>query len=160
MLGTGIALGNDYGLSWDEGDNLTYGRDTLRAYLELTRPYAYYNELVGGVPGAFRNYELDYWATSYREAFAYLNDVAPLSAEVAVAGPWEENWIFARGDLIHWTSPQGWEATDRPDLALFPTRSNMDLYVWSEDPTIATVSVDGATLAVIRDLRGHENDTN
>ena len=39
--------------------------------------YIYYNSLVGGVKGAFRQYELDYWATSYKEAAEYLNEVAP-----------------------------------------------------------------------------------
>jgi 4-amino-4-deoxy-L-arabinose transferase-like glycosyltransferase len=115
--------------------------------------YVYYNELVGGVSGAFRHYELDYWATSYREAIERLNQVAPPAATVAVAGPWEQNWVFAREDLVHWTSPQGWEATELPDLAIFPTRSSMDLYVWSEAPVIATVEIDAAVLAVIRDLR-------
>jgi hypothetical protein len=35
--------------------------------------YVYFNELVGGVRGAFRRYDLDYWATSYREAMGYVN---------------------------------------------------------------------------------------
>ena len=35
--------------------------------------YVYFNELAGGVRGAFRRYELDYWATSYREAMEYIN---------------------------------------------------------------------------------------
>ena len=28
--------------------------------------YTYYNRLAGGEQGAFRKYEMDYWATSYR----------------------------------------------------------------------------------------------
>ena len=38
--------------------------------------YIYYNSFVGGVHGAFHNYELDYWGTSYYEAAEYVNQVA------------------------------------------------------------------------------------
>jgi hypothetical protein len=46
--------------------------------------YIYFNELVGGVRGAFRQYELDYWATSYREAMGYVNRVAPPGGAITV----------------------------------------------------------------------------
>ena len=49
--------------------------------------YIYYNRLVGGVQGAFRRFELDYWGTSYREAAAYLDAAAPANATVWVEGP-------------------------------------------------------------------------
>ena len=35
--------------------------------------YVYYNELAGGLYGAHRKYETDYWALSYREATEFLN---------------------------------------------------------------------------------------
>ncbi len=35
-------------------------------------PYIYYNETVGGVKGAFGNYEMDYWGISMREGTEYL----------------------------------------------------------------------------------------
>jgi len=34
--------------------------------------YVYFNELVGGLPGAGRNFETDYWGTSYKEAALWL----------------------------------------------------------------------------------------
>ena len=48
--------------------------------------YVYYNELVGGLQGAEGRFELDYWATGFREAMETINDVAPAKATVAVAG--------------------------------------------------------------------------
>ncbi|MCB0734640.1 MAG: tetratricopeptide repeat protein, partial [Bacteroidetes bacterium] len=36
--------------------------------------YMYYNELVGGVKGAFGNYELDYWCQTPKEAMQWLLD--------------------------------------------------------------------------------------
>jgi hypothetical protein len=62
--------------------------------------YIYYNQLVGGVSGAFRQYELDYWATSYRAAMEGLNRIAPAGATVEVVGPWLSAATFARPDLV------------------------------------------------------------
>lgn len=36
--------------------------------------YMYYNELVGGVKGAFGNYELDYWCQTPKEAIKWIHD--------------------------------------------------------------------------------------
>ncbi|MBA2407196.1 MAG: tetratricopeptide repeat protein [Chitinophagales bacterium] len=36
--------------------------------------YCYFNELVGGIKGAYGNYETDYWMNSTREASAWLKD--------------------------------------------------------------------------------------
>ncbi|MCH7662815.1 MAG: hypothetical protein IH859_02980, partial [Chloroflexi bacterium] len=42
--------------------------------------YIYYNRFVRGLEGAFRNYELDYWATSYKEAMEYVNQISEPNA--------------------------------------------------------------------------------
>lgn len=62
--------------------------------------YMYYNELAGGTRGAFRNYELDYWCTSYRDIFHYANEVLPDGVSVAVWGPILTAEAYAREDLI------------------------------------------------------------
>ncbi len=48
--------------------------------------YIYYNSFVGGVDGAFRKLESDYWMTSFREAAEYINLVAPQNARIVVWG--------------------------------------------------------------------------
>ena len=48
--------------------------------------YIYYNELVGGVVGAYRNYELDYLTTSLDEALQVANDIAFSDAVIYVGG--------------------------------------------------------------------------
>ena len=48
--------------------------------------YIYYNSFIGGPQGAFRRYETDYWMTSFREATAYVNSVAPENARLIVWG--------------------------------------------------------------------------
>ncbi len=37
-------------------------------------PYTYYNQFIGGVGGAFRSYETDYWLTCYKETLEALDD--------------------------------------------------------------------------------------
>ena len=49
--------------------------------------YVYYNQFIGGLPGASQKYLLDYWAVSFRSAAIYLNQVAPEHATVTVCGP-------------------------------------------------------------------------
>jgi hypothetical protein len=61
--------------------------------------YTYYNQLVGGPGNVNGVYELDYWCTGYREAARYLNEHAPYSAKIVVAGPEYGVRNFIRSDL-------------------------------------------------------------
>ncbi|MGA2820112.1 MAG: hypothetical protein ABSF61_05585 [Anaerolineales bacterium] len=61
--------------------------------------YIYYNSFVGGEAGAFGNFQFDYWATSYREAAQYINQVAPADATVVVSGSLPVFQDYARPDL-------------------------------------------------------------
>ena len=45
----------------------------------------YFNALVGGLPGAYGNYETDYWGNSYREAVSLLVD--KIESETTAAPP-------------------------------------------------------------------------
>jgi hypothetical protein len=65
-------------------------------------PYeqAYFNGLVGGVDGAWGEYQPSHWCTSLREAAGYVNQVAPAGALVLVDGPVEGVRAFARPDLL------------------------------------------------------------
>jgi len=61
--------------------------------------YVHYNALVGGIDGAEGRFDLDYWCTSYREAMAYVNDVAEPGDSVMAMEPAQPARSFARGDL-------------------------------------------------------------
>ena len=81
---------------------------TLITLMSLTwnivsyHPYqiTYFNELVGGVKGAFGKYDLDYWGTSQKAAVEWINKEAPPNSKVniimgtAVAGQ------YLRPDLL------------------------------------------------------------
>ncbi len=115
--------------------------------------YIYYNELVGGVEGAEGEFELDYWATGYREAMHYLNSVAPPSSSVAVAGSRATAVGFAREDLRMVRGGLGGEESDNADFLVATTRWDNAEEVWAEAPIIWELKRDGATLVVIKDLR-------
>jgi hypothetical protein len=120
--------------------------------------YIYYNNLVGGVQGAYREYELDYWTTSYREAMEKVNEFAPQGASVEVRGPWRSAAEFARSDLIITGHGKPLPPSANPPMYLIvSTRSNFDQTTSPEAPIIAEVHIEGATLAVIKSLLQTEN---
>jgi len=111
--------------------------------------YIYYNSLVGGVNGAFRRYELDYWGTSYREAAAYLDSVAPANSTVWVEGPTHLLQLYTRPDLKIYST---YEAPRLPsyDYVVALTRFDLDLSSYPQAPVIHTIERDGAALTVIK----------
>jgi hypothetical protein len=111
--------------------------------------YIYYNSFAGGVSGAFRQYEMDYWGTSFREVAGYLNQNAPPDAEVVVWGPPTTLWRYVRSDIRVYNALE----ERQPSGAYFTvisTRNNKDLSIHPELPVLYQVEKDGAILAVLR----------
>lgn len=61
--------------------------------------YVYFNSFAGGEKGAFREYELDYWLLSYKDAVEYLNENAPPYSTVSIHLGRNLVAGFAREDL-------------------------------------------------------------
>jgi hypothetical protein len=113
--------------------------------------YIFKNALVGYVRGAFREYELDYWALAYREAMEEINGIAPHGSTIRVTGPWRSAEPFARPDLKVLRSGSDPDQSQvRPDFYVISTRSNGDLLTRPSAEVIYTVEVQGAGLAVIK----------
>lgn len=111
--------------------------------------YIYYNRFVGGVQGAFRKYELDYWGTSYREAAAYLNSAAPANASVWVEGPTHLLQVYIRPDLKIYSTYEAKRA-DHYDYVVALTRFNLDLQSYPDARVDHVIERDGALLTVIK----------
>ncbi len=111
--------------------------------------YIYYNRFVGGVSGAFRQFELDYWGTSYREAADYLNAVAPANATIWVEGPAHLLQLYVRPDLKTYSTYEA-ERAPRYDYVVALSRYNLDLTSYPEAAIIHVIQRDGATLTVIK----------
>jgi hypothetical protein len=111
--------------------------------------YVYYNQLVSGVGGAFRRFEMDYWTTSYKEATEYLNANASAGARIGVWGADQIVKRYAREDL----EIVDLGKADSPlDLAVITTRHNKDLELFPDAPVVFQVGRDGAIYSVVKRL--------
>jgi hypothetical protein len=116
--------------------------------------YVYYNALVGGVKGADRRYDMDYWVNIMPEAVDDLDAyIAKLDKTgepgrrytVAVCGervPFEEE----AGQRLQWVDD--W---DKADFFIAPTHMNCDRAL--DGKVIATISRLGAPIGVVKDRR-------
>ena len=116
--------------------------------------YIYYNQLTGGVNGAFRKYELDYWYTSYRDSILYLNGVAKKNATVLVTGPSHIIETYAREDLniLAYLEDQEREQYLISDYLITGSRRNTDQLLFPDEEIIYTVKKNEAVLSIIRQL--------
>ncbi|MCJ7435753.1 MAG: hypothetical protein MUO77_19915, partial [Anaerolineales bacterium] len=116
--------------------------------------YVYYNAFVGGTRGAFRNFEMDYWDTSFAEAAQYINQVAPQNAKVIVIGAVDLFRAYARSDLQIVNIDVVKEGGGMYDYVVIHSRRNLDERRCKDAQTIYTVDRQGAVLAVIKQLTG------
>ncbi len=111
--------------------------------------YIYYNRFIGGVNGAFRKYELDYWGTSYRAAADDLNRIASPNDTVWVEGPAHLLQLYARPDLKIYSSYEV-ERADHYDYVVALSRYNLDLTSYPNASVIDRIERDGSILTVIK----------
>lgn len=111
--------------------------------------YVYYNQFIGGVREAVDRFELEYWATSYREAAQEANRIAPANANIWVDGPAHVFNRFARPDF-HIYSPQEPERADHYDIVVTLARYDLEKTSFPQAPIVYRVTREGAVFAVIR----------
>jgi Dolichyl-phosphate-mannose-protein mannosyltransferase len=121
--------------------------------------YLFYNKMVGGLEGASRRYDLDYWFSSMPEALnqleAYLRSTEPVDAirplpvySVAVCG---ERLSFEKTvtlPQLHWDFMPRW---DQSEFFIAPTHMNCDSDL--DGKVIGTVERLGVTIAYVKDRR-------
>jgi hypothetical protein len=114
--------------------------------------YIYYNRLIGGVQGAYRQFELDYWGTSFKEAMGYVNQNAQEGTQVVVIGPRQLVRQYARRDL----EISGFQRVDTQGAAnyygVFLTRSNEDQDRCLEAETVFAVERDSGVLSYVKKI--------
>ncbi|MBP9813947.1 glycosyltransferase family 39 protein [Candidatus Woesebacteria bacterium] len=86
-------------------------------------PYqiTYFNELVGGVRGAYGRYDLDYWGTSQKAAVLWVNEHAPKNAKVHIVMAANVAGTYLRPDLLPNLNKFGY---DESDFVIFLNRQS------------------------------------
>jgi hypothetical protein len=130
-------------LAWDAG------------VLMRLHPYEYmfYNALVGGIEGAARRYEMDYWVNMMPEAVRALHEYLGLENEksqrVYTVGVCGETFSFENYADRRLQASPGWLEAD---FFLAPTQLNCDRVV--DGRVIARIERLGAPIGVVKDRRG------
>lgn len=115
--------------------------------------YVYYNAFTGGLQGASRQFEADYWGTSFREAIEYINQIAPQNAHVVVfaAGNIDRVTRYARPDLvIDSINSTRFDPVTGYSYAIVSTRGDRNLKNFTDWKTLYTVERDGNIFAIIK----------
>jgi hypothetical protein len=121
--------------------------------------YLFYNSLVGGLEGASRNYDLDYWFSSMPEA------IGQLEAHLRRTAPGDPNWptevysVAVCGERLpfekavtlpqlHWDFMSEW---NQSQFFIAPTQLNCDRDLDGE--IVGRVERLGVTIAYVKDRR-------
>lgn len=111
--------------------------------------YVYYNSFIGGIEGAFRRFELDYWNASYREAALWLNKNAPAKAKIRGNEAAYLLQEYLRPDL----NPRSNDNPDEQyDYVVLTSRYNQDLTFYPDAQVIHLIKRDRAILTAIKRL--------
>ena len=114
--------------------------------------YAYYNFFSDHTMQIFRNFETDYFATSYKEASAYLNENAPKNALIVVWGPSQIVQHYVRGDLQvkGFDDLKNTNYSNEPFYLVLSTRYETDLRIYPDIHPIYSVEHNGSVLSVVK----------
>jgi hypothetical protein len=123
-----------------------YANVTLYPY-----QYIYYNQIVGGVRGAYRGFGLDYWHLAFKEAQSYVNQTGSPNANIFVGNSKPSAQTFARPDLIFnafGARKRNWE---KYDYIIVSTAENAD-EKFAEFPTVFVVERGGVPLVFVKKI--------
>jgi hypothetical protein len=118
--------------------------------------YIYYNAFIGGVEGAFRRFELDYWFTSSNELTTWINENAEYGSRVVVYNlPYFVD-VQLRPDIkVKKIRKSAINMNGDYDYAILTTRWNADEY-FPDAEIITFVERDGGILGVLKDVKGQK----
>jgi len=112
--------------------------------------YTYYNTFTGGVGGAYRVYETDYWLTCYKESLEWLRTNQPgrtihIQREFSLAA------YYGQGMTLKDLGLEREDEVHPGDLLLFSTRADLDIRsIYRKLPVIHTIGRAGADFCLIK----------
>jgi hypothetical protein len=115
--------------------------------------YSYYNSFIGGIPGAEKKFETDYWGISFKEAMDYINMNAPTNARIMVlSGPDETAAFYARPDLQIITEETDYTPEKGYDYVLILMRKNFNAERCKKSETVYTIGREGVVFTYVNKL--------
>jgi len=119
--------------------------------------YLYYNQLVGGLKGAYGNYETDYYYHSMREGAEWLQEYLKnnqINKEVIVGGNFPVQWYFRNNEKIKFVyfpyqkrSEYDWDFAIVANSYISPFQlKNKN---WPPANTIHTITADGIPICAV-----------
>ncbi len=126
--------------------------------LQITsyHPYqiSYFNELVGGIRGAWHKFDVEYWGTSQKQAIRWLNANAPKDSYVHIVMAADAAAKYLRPDLTAHVNQKGFDEASYVVLlnreSFFTRYWGITEYMKNRQP-IYTVSIQGVPLTFIYD---------
>ncbi len=112
--------------------------------------YAYYNRFTGGVGGAYRVYETEYWLTCFKEAVEWVKYNEPattlhIQRELPLAA------YYAGGLNLKDLTREPESDIQTGDLMLFHTRANLDTRsIYRKLPVVTSFGRGGAEFCIIK----------
>jgi tetratricopeptide (TPR) repeat protein len=128
-------------------------------FMSVNHPhyYLYYNQLVGGLKGAYGNYETDYYYTTMRAGAEWLQEYLkskPHDGEIVVGGNFPSQWYFRNDQSIQFIYFQWQKRSEyKWDYAII-ANSYIPPYqlkqkIWPPQNTIHTISADGVPVCAV-----------
>jgi len=120
--------------------------------------YAYYNFLTTSRIQIFRNFETDYWATSFKQVSTYVNENAPENSLVIVWGPSQLIQHNARKDITvkSFDDLKDREYALHPFYIVLTTRYGMDQQFFPEIKPVYSVQHNDNVFAVVKYITPHQ----
>lgn len=114
--------------------------------------YIYYNALTGGVEGAFREYPLDYWLTSYQDTAAWVDENIPPGSTILVWGGRRRIEPFVKNEYTFISNTRIDPATfNEFDYVIIPTEQMLDLQYNTETTPIFSIEWDNVPLVFVKE---------
>ena len=113
--------------------------------------YIYYNQLTGGVSGAYRQYELDYWLTAMKAMAKYVDEHVPPGSSIMVWGNSDFMKTFTKNRyefLNMGKIPE--EDYVKYDYAVIPTSDFRDLRILPNEEIIYQIERNDGVLMVLK----------
>ncbi|MBF0335115.1 MAG: glycosyltransferase family 39 protein [Alphaproteobacteria bacterium] len=114
--------------------------------------YVYYNPLIGGLAGADRRWEMDYWSNSLREASLLLVDKLAAEAPERTA-PWGVGVCAGTLQVTTYAPTRLVRDDNWPNVDFFLSSTQVDCDRIIDAPVIVEIRRMGVLLAVVKDLR-------